>query len=166
MSSGEEKKGRRRGYLVREISRHRKNLKKITTVLVVVVLYLTTSIARGSAISSIISHTMCYCPRSSSERDLNYVSSSPPSPSSSSTSFLFLPGISEPSPKPTPAFLRSSSMFTSPSSAHSNTRWRPSKCVCLSALYAFSASCRVTNSRNAKPRERRSKRFGKRTDLS
>ena len=60
---------------------------------------------------------------------------------------------------------RSTSRSCSASSAHCNTKCRPSKRVCLSASYAFSASRRDTKSRNANPRVRASNFLGRRTDF-
>ena len=81
--------------------------------------------------------------------------------------FRFLPGISFfPSPNPTPAFFLNTSKSCSASSAHSKTRCRPRRCVWRNAAYAFSASWRDINSRNAKPRDRELNFLGRRTDLS
>lgn len=87
------------------------------------------------------------------------------SPFPSKSNFCFLPGISFPPPNPTPVFCLNTFKSCSVSSAHSRTRCLPSKCVCRSVLYAFSASCRDTNSRNANPRVRASNFFGSLTDF-
>ena len=87
------------------------------------------------------------------------------SPFASRSNFRFLPGISFPPPNPTPTFCLNTLKSCSASSAHSRTRCLPSKCVCRSVLYAFSASCRDTNSKNANPRVRASNFFGSLTDF-
>ena len=81
------------------------------------------------------------------------------SPLPSRSSFRFLPGISFPPPNPTPTFCLNTLKSCSASSAHSGTRCLPSKWVCRSVLYAFSASCRDTNSKNPNPRVRESNFF-------
>lgn len=87
------------------------------------------------------------------------------SPLPSRSNFRFLPGISFPPPNPAPIFSLNTLKSCSASSAHSRTRCLPSRCVCRSVLYAFSASCRDTNSKNANPRVRASNFFGSLTDF-